>query len=100
MPSERMRSAHLRRVLRLARRSRHYLRLDHVLRPGDGTSEEWDFCNGPCGVKSLSDCPVAEVLLLSGVGVKPPHHAIREDAVSPSKTRAPPREALTSLLTA
>src|SRR5215203_5149087 len=32
----------LRRVLRLARRSRHYLRLDHVLRPGDGTSEEWD----------------------------------------------------------
>ena len=58
------------------------------------------FCNGPLGVKSLSDCPVAEVLLLFMVSAELPHSAIREDAVSPSKTRAPPREALTALLTA
>src|SRR5215213_2179701 len=40
MPSERMRSAHLRRVLHLARCSRHSLRLDRLHRPGDGTSGE------------------------------------------------------------
>ena len=38
MPSERTRSAHLKRVLRSEDRSRHYLRLDRLLRPGDGTS--------------------------------------------------------------
>jgi hypothetical protein len=43
------------------------------------------------GVNPLSDYLVAEVLLLFGVGARPPHYAIREDAVSPSKTRAPPR---------
>src|SRR5215212_8203755 len=59
--------------------------------PPSATRSTSGFCNGPLGVESLSDCPVAEVLLLFGVGARPPHHAIREDAVSPSKTRAPPR---------
>ena len=58
------------------------------------------FVHGPFGVKSLSDCRVAEVLLLFVVSAELPHYAIREDAVSPSKTRAPPHEALTALLTA
>src|SRR3712207_7722502 len=51
IPSERMWSAHLRRVFRLTRRSRHYLRLDHVPRPGDGTSENRD-CFAPLDRKS------------------------------------------------
>src|SRR3954454_24444692 len=38
MPSERMRRAHLGHVIRLKRRSRHYLRLHRFHRPGDGTS--------------------------------------------------------------
>ena len=38
---------------------------------------------GRCGVKSLSDCHVAEVLLLFVVSAELPHHAIREDAVEP-----------------
>jgi len=40
MPSERMRRAHLRRVIRSEDRSRHYLRLHRFRRPGDGTSGE------------------------------------------------------------
>src|SRR4029453_9196314 len=40
MPSERMRRAHLGHVIRSEDRSRHYVRLHRVRRPGDGTSGE------------------------------------------------------------
>src|SRR5512147_1186293 len=38
-----------------------------------------------------SDCHVAELLLLFVVSAQPPHHAVREDAASPSKPRDPPK---------
>ncbi len=94
----------------MVRQSRcEYVTLRQQVRPIDsrqGPQELWGrnavvhFCNGPLGVNPLSECHVAEVLLLFGVGVTPPHHAIRVDAVSPSKTRVLPREARTALLTA
>jgi hypothetical protein len=39
-------------------------------------------------------------LLLFVVSAELPHYTVREDVVSPSKTRAPPLKALTALLTA
>src|SRR3954470_11594066 len=64
------------------------------------TLESEHLINGPCCVKSLSDRHVAEFLLLFVVSAGLPHHAIREDAASPSRTRDPPQETLTALLTA
>src|SRR5215207_7676628 len=50
--------------------------------------------------RSLSARHVAEFLLLFVVSAGLPHHAIREDAASPSRTRDPPQETLTALRTA
>ena len=58
------------------------------------------FCNGPCCVKSPSDRHVAGLLLLFVVSVGLPHHAVREETASPSKTRDPLSRVLTALLTA
>src|SRR3954469_23714099 len=58
------------------------------------------FCNGPCCVKSLSDRHVAEFLLLFVVSAGLPHHAIREETASPSRTRDRVRRPLTTLRTA
>src|SRR5215204_735593 len=58
------------------------------------------FCNGPCCVKSPSDRHVAGLLLLFVVSAGLPHHAVREETASPSKTRDPLSRVLTALLTA
>ena len=46
---------------------------------------------GPCCVKSPSDRHVAEFVLLVVVSAGLPHHAIREETASPSRTRDPVR---------